>query len=270
MNDVPFDVPLGVPFDVPIEVHEHRRFPQVDGAAERGRTPRPGRPRRPSRRDLLIVRSVERFDQVSSLQLQRLFFANVEPEWRGRSCSRALARLVEWETIGCIERALGGGGGGSTGYIYIPKTSKAVSPNPHTLAIAEIHVRLIEEQRKGRCEVLAFEPERFAHDRIGGIDLKPDAWLRVRPTGQRRLRWFLEIDLGKEWKGRLNQKMRAYVAAYQRWPDQATLWKFPRVLFIVPDHQRVRYVEEVVQRQERPNLFKVCRFEEAIPLLLTV
>src|SRR6266536_1073115 len=123
MNDVPFAVPLGVP----IEVHEHKRFPLVDGPAARGRTPRPARPRRPSRRDLLIIRTVQRFDQVSSFQLQRLFFADGKPEWRGRRCSRALSRLVEWDALGFIERALGGGGGGSTGYIYIPKTSTATA-----------------------------------------------------------------------------------------------------------------------------------------------
>src|SRR5206468_5249209 len=123
-----------------------------------GRTPRPTRPPRPSPRDLSIIQSVQRFNQVSSNQLLRLYFADKSPDHRQRRCNKALSRLVEWDELSRIESAIGGFHGGSTGCVYLPPTGTARTPDAHALDIAEIYVRLVEQQRLGQCEVVSFDP----------------------------------------------------------------------------------------------------------------
>jgi Replication-relaxation len=262
MTDVPIGVPFDVPIGVPIAVREHKRNPLSDGTSPSGRTPRPSRPPRPSPRDQLIIQTVQRFNQVSSDQLTRLYYADHSPDWRRRRCNRATSRLLEWGELACIPSAIGGFRGGSTGCIYIPATSRARTPDAHTLDIAELYVRLVEQQRLGQYQVLAFDPEPFSYDQVGSVELKPDAMVRTK-TPRGRLRWYLEVDRGTEWRARLNQKMRLYVSAYRRWPDRT----FPRVLFIVPDEQRARFVEGVTKRQEIPQLFTVCTFDDALSML---
>jgi hypothetical protein len=174
MHDVPIRVPVDIPIDVPIAVREHKRLPGSDGLAASGQTPRPSRPRRLSSRDDSIIRSVQRFNQVSSSQLLRLYFSDHKPDHRQRRCNKALERLVELDKLGRIERAIGGFHGGSTGYIYIPVGGTARTPDPHTLDITELSVRLEERRHAGRIAELTFIPEPYSHEQIGEVVLKPD------------------------------------------------------------------------------------------------
>jgi Replication-relaxation len=267
MNDVPIEVPIGVPIEipigVPIAVREHKRFPTSDGPSPSGRTRRPPRPPRPTPRDLILIHDVQRLGQVSAGQLTRLHFADHSPQWRGRRCNKALARLLGWGKLSRIESGIGGFRGGSTGCIYLPPCSTARIPDPHTLDIAELYVRLMEQQRAGAVERVRFTPEPYSYDQIGNVELKPDATADLTtPSG--RYRWWLEVDRGTEWGPRLHKKMRLYVDAFRHWPLDKT---FPTVLFVVPDAERARVVRGVAKHQDKPQLFVVCQFEDAIPLL---
>ena len=55
-----------------------------------------------------------------------------------------MTRLHNWGQLSRIPRPVGGWSGGSEGYTYIPAGSRARVPNPHTLDITELFVKLTE------------------------------------------------------------------------------------------------------------------------------
>lgn len=218
-----------------------------------------------SQRDRLVVSDVHLFRQLSSQQIRRLYFSDGSEASQGVRCSRTMRRLVKWGIVSRIDRAIGGSNGGSSGYFFTPPTSRARQPNPHAYDIAELYVRL-KEQLTGVSELLAFDPEPYSHFQVGNLEIKPDAYVRIR-TADGVYRYNIEVDLASEWRTQLGQKMRRYVNAFKNWPlDPATgkLPPFPLVLFIVPDEARLRLVESVVKRQEYPNLFEVVLMDEAV------
>jgi hypothetical protein len=204
-------------------------------------------------RDVEIVTTVQRFRQITSGQILRLFFADNSPASRKARMTRTMARLHRWGHVSRIPRAVGGWSGGSDGYTYIPPTSRARISDPHTLDITELNVQLREAERAGECTLLAYDPEVFAHTTVGHLELKPDAYVRVR-TPQGTFRYFVEVDRGTEWRHELAGKLRRYKQAFKQW-DEPT---FPLVLWSVPDEQRGRLLESVVKRSGEPDLFRVA------------
>ncbi len=252
-------------------------FHQVsDPAARLAATPVFLTSSRLSPRDSAIVQTVQRYRLVSARQVERLFFADGSERSRGIRKRRTMARLVKWGEVKRLERPVGGWSGGSEGFIYQPTGSKLRIADPHTLDIAELFVRLVEAERKtSRGEVpgevlhphnsiklLAFDPEPFCHVQLGQLELKPDAFVRLKtPDGTSR--FFVEVDRGTEWRTQLGQKMRRYFQAYINWPEDT----FPKCVWLVPDEQRKRLMESVVRRQEVPALFDVQLFEDAMKAL---
>lgn len=165
--------------------------------------------------------------------------------------------------------------GGSADYIYIPAGSRSRIADPHTLDITEIYTRLIENSGgtnqagalSSNYTLLAFDPEPYSHVQMGNLELKPDAYLEIQ-TDYGPLpgvyQWFLELDLGTEWRTQLTQKMKRYTQAYNHWPENT----FPRILWVVPDLTRLRLIEGVIKRQETPALFEVCLFDKAVDILI--
>lgn len=147
---------------------------------------------------------------------------------------------------------------GSEGYIYLPAGSRTRTPDPHTLDITELYVRLVESEG----ELLAFDPEPYCHVQVGHIEVKPDGYIRLR-TSEGTFRYFIEVDRGTEWRPQLHAKMRRYVQAYNHWSEPS----FPLCLFVVPDEMRRRLVETVVKRQETPGLFEVIEMDQAVKRL---
>lgn len=205
-----------------------------------------------SERDQAIVTTVTRYRQVTSGQILRLFFADNSPASRKARMTRTMARLHRWGHVARIPRPVGGWSGGSDGFTYVPTTSRARTVDAHTLDIAELYVQLREAERAGDCQLLAYDPEVFAHTTVGHLELKPDAYLRLK-TDQGTTRYWVEVDRGTEWRHQLAGKLRRYTQAYRQWSEPT----FPLVMWVVPDEQRGRLLESVIKRCEEPGLFKV-------------
>lgn len=216
-------------------------------------------PRATSVRDRAIVETVARFHQVTAAQLRRLYFADGSDASRAVRQRRVLARLVRDGHLARLPRPIGGGDAGSGGYVYIPIESRARVANPHTLEIIELYVRLVEAERTGVLRVLDVAPEPYCHVYLDGVVLKPDCYLRLQTSGA-TFRFFVEIDLGTEWRPQLRAKMRTYTRAFERWTEPT----FPKALFVAPDDLRRTFLAGVVARQPNPDLFAVATFDTVI------
>lgn len=208
-----------------------------------------------SDRDKAVLRDVTRFRQMTGNMLERLYFSDGSPLTSNTKQCRAMTRLYKWGLVNRIGRALGGWSGGSEGYVYVPTTSKARAADAHTLDIAELYVTL--KTQPGPTTLQTFEPEAWAQTRVGHIELKPDAYVEM-VSGEYVDPYFIEVDRGTEFASQLSRKMRHYTSAYNKWDVERDGESFPVVLWIVPDEARKRFMENVVRKQEVPDLFQVA------------
>jgi hypothetical protein len=139
--------------------------------------------------------------------------------------------------------------------------------------VAEQYVTLIEAERAGRVELVAFESEpdcwRPLTSAYGRADtLKPDAFVRLG-VGEFEERSFIEVDCGTEGRGALLAKCRRYTAYYQTGIEQAKHGVFPRVVWITTNQARVRLLVEVCASlaPEHWQLFSVSTADKATGLL---
>ncbi|MDQ0923297.1 hypothetical protein QF038_001805 [Pseudarthrobacter sp. W1I19] len=142
---------------------------------------------------------------------------------------------------------------GSAEYVYQLASTKARTPEPHTLDIAETFVRLLEAGARD----MTFRTEPWCHTRVGHVLLKPDFYLEVGGAC-----YFGEADRGVEWEAQLTAKMRRYIQAIDSgaWPDDRA---FPLVLWLVPDEARRKYIEDIIHKLNEKELFRVVLFSEA-------
>jgi len=248
-----------------------------------------------SLRDRQIVETVARLTLVSGGQLIYLFFYNISnTSTRARRARRILGRLVEQRVLDRLERRRGGVGGGSSTWVYalgpagrrmlaywagegLPRSRGAYEPSTswtaHTLAVSDLYVRLLEAERAGRVELLAFDAEpacwrRFA--RLGGAAgvLKPDAYIRLG-VGEFEDSFFAEVDLGSERRGQLTRQHHAYREYFRSGVEQTKTGVFPAVLWIVPDAQRLALFDDIQRRlpEQARRLFTVASAERALVAL---
>ena len=214
-----------------------------------------------SPRDRAIIQAVHTFRQVSSRQIEQLFFADGSEGSRGGRARRTLRRLVACQALGRIqERSIGGWANGSQGYVYVPPRSVATIRDPHSLAIAELYVRLRTAEQQGRCQLMEFEPEA----KVEGYAFIPDADVQLK-VGERIRHVFVEVDQGTESKARIAAKLAVYEAAYHSWAKPV----FPRVIFTVADDTQVVRLGGVVAESAVSELFRVSLFDDVVELLLT-
>lgn len=216
-----------------------------------------------SARDQVIVETVERFRQITAGQLRRLHFADGSEASRAIRQRRVLARLVRDGMVSRLPRPIGGGDGGSGGYVYQPVGSRARIANPHTIDIAELHTRLREAERGGCLRLLDAAPEPYCHAHLDGLVLKPDYYVRLQSAAG-TFRYFIEIDRGTEWRPQLRAKLRAYGRAFGSWTEPT----FPKVVFLVPDELRRAFIAAITRRESRPELFDVTTFAAAVSDLI--
>src|SRR5512142_702059 len=160
-----------------------------------------------SPRDLTVLRCVAELRFVSGAQLTRLCFAEAGKDRlaEARTARRTLLRLTRLDVLARLPRPIGGIRAGSAGFVYYLAPSgqrlaseqgwqperrprRSLSPGRlflrHSLAVAELHVRLTEADRAGRFELLTLDNEpacwRQWHDRAGQqLRLKPDSYVRL-------------------------------------------------------------------------------------------
>ncbi|WP_285250218.1 replication-relaxation family protein [Pseudarthrobacter sp. fls2-241-R2A-168] len=212
-----------------------------------------------------VLQTVRHFRQLTTSQLRRIHYRSGTPDGqRVRSC-RHLKRLTE---LGYLKR-MWGAYNGSAEYVYQLASTKARTPEPHTLDIAELYVQLsLSDQSENLGEPgsharqpLTFLTEPWCHTRVGHVQLKPDAAIEIGAVS-----YWVEVDRGAEWESQLTAKMRRYVQAIDSgaWPaDRA----FPLVLWLVPDEARKRYLEDIIHKLGESELFAVVLFDDAARLL---
>jgi hypothetical protein len=137
---------------------------------------------------------------------------------------------------------------------------------PHCLRTGDRVVDLYELHRAGiiRLNHLEFEPDN--HLEIAGAWLTPDLTAELTLPAYGDLPIWHEIDLGTEGPTRLRMKMAAYTKALRNYSaaDQEILPRFPYVLWVCPDQDRVAKIQKIVN--ERPvererNIFRVTTFD---------
>jgi len=217
-------------------------------------------------------------------QLERLVFASDS----GRDRRRVLQAMTDAGLLTRLERTIGGQRAGSSGFVYalsvagrrilaqgtgVPVRQGSAPGSPfvaHTLAVAELAVRLYEAERRGLIEVLDFEGEPHCwrrHTGPGGGQAicKPDAYVRLG-IGEFADSYWLEIDNGTEAPSTLAKKMTEYRRYFASGVEQSWRGVFPRVLWTVPDERRYQTVVDVCSRQpaESWQLHQVVIYDDAI------
>lgn len=224
-----------------------------------------------SPRDQAVIQTVHLLGQVSAGQLLRLHFADGSPATRGTRMRRTMTRLSEHGLVDQLPtRWIGGHGGGSGGYLYQAQGSRSRTYREHRLAIAELYVRIVEAERAGQFRLVEFACEPGSYRRIGTLELKPDAALRLS-RGEARRHVFIELDRATETAAQITSKLTTYAAAERSWPTGSA---FPLVLFVVShelasgEQRQIERIVGAISRHPAAELFAVCPFDGAIDHLV--
>lgn len=248
-----------------------------------------------SEREIDVIRRVAALRFVSGQQLTRLCFAGIADEpGRARSSRRVLLRLTGLGLLNRLERRVGGVRAGSAGFVYYlgpygqrlatargwqPERRVRRSLHPgtmflrHSLAVSELHTRLIEADRMGRFELLELSAEPScwrSFDVLGGQrqTLKPDSYVRLG-LGAYEDSYFIEVDRGTEGSRALERQLTSYAAYHRSGTEQAERGVFPLVLWLAPNERRRAVIANCIQRLpgESWQLFQAVHFDQAIERL---
>jgi hypothetical protein len=241
-----------------------------------------------------IVEAVGRFRLLRADQIRNLSFAEIKTEaGRARICRRTLQKLTSEGLLRQLEqRTVGGRQGGSSGHIYALaaagrrllalRNGEGIASNRglhepgllfvrHTLAIADLYLILIDADRSGAIELLAFdvEPVRTYTSPLGGqIRVKPDALVRLG-AGDYEYAAFCELDCATEGRGALQRKINAYVHLYRSGREQNEHGLFPRIVWITPTQRRASYIQALTATlpPETRRLFTSTTIDDVLPHL---
>jgi hypothetical protein len=234
-----------------------------------------------SRRQCAVLADLDRVRLLSGRQIERLHFAGLAtPNARGSARRRTLGGLVANGLVTILPRRIGGERAGSAGLVYTLDArghrllAEAESPGhrvrrpwpigwpfvQHSLAVAELYVRLRELETGGSIRLLHFAAEPGSWYRSPHGVLKPDAWT-VFETGQWEEHWWLEVDRATESLPTLERKLAHYVTFAANGPP-GPLGVTPRVLLTVPDATRLATAQQVIDNLPAPadQLIRLCEF----------
>lgn len=236
-----------------------------------------------SDRDLAILRSLQAHRMLTTRLIQRLHFGHGHATGSAatRATSRVMSRLEERGLVSKIRQRVGGVRQGSAGLAFHlgPRgeallrsidggtRKRYVEPSlafiTHTLAVAELAVRLNEAATAGRFELTRLETEpncwRSFLGRGGTPEwLKPDLYA-VTANGDFEDDWFIEADLASEHLPAILRKAHVYQRYANTGAHQAEHEVFPAVIWVVPDAFRREAIqtELVKERSLVPELFRV-------------
>lgn len=219
-----------------------------------------------SARDQEILASLDQFRLLTSLHLQRLYFASHASDLAAaRACNRAMERLRKLGVVDSLDRRIGGVRRGSASYIwqlaaagerYLRATEghahrrRFMEPGGtfvnHTLAVNDVAVGLVVATRGSELQLaeLVTEPANWrSYLGTGGETqwLKPDLHVVLHgqdADGDYEEHFFLEIDLGTEHLPRIQTKCRTYTSYAATGAYQAQHGVFPHVVWLSPDSAR--------------------------------
>lgn len=238
----------------------------------------------PRDRDLLQSLFTHKF--LTTSQMYDLHFWNHHSYASGiRACTRVLERLRGHRLVHRLERPTGGIGGGSSSFVWtldaagdrFTRRANESAPNSrsrtfvpttmflmHTLAIADVHIQLVEGERSGRFDIIEtqFEPHnwrrfltRSGADRV----LKPDLYVALA-TSEFDDFYFIEVDRGTESIPTLIRKCVVYEAHRRSGDEQARLDLYPLVVWLVPTAARRDLLRRSIEAQKTldSRLFTIC------------
>lgn len=249
-----------------------------------------------SARDYEVLSDVDKFRLLTTKQLQRLHFDPVHPSApaSARACNRALSRLREAGVLKTLQRRIGGVRAGSAGFVWYigpagERLLQILEPSApsgrrnyrepsrhfveHTLAIAEVAVRIVEAERNGELELLELETEpaswQQALSRFGTVQtLKPDLRL-VTAKGEFENHWFIEVDMASEHMPVILRQCAAYQAFRATGRYQAAHGLFPAVLWVCPTASRAEAIRAAVGATAglSPALFAACASPDCLAVV---
>ncbi|MBU2601874.1 MAG: replication-relaxation family protein [Actinobacteria bacterium] len=216
-------------------------------------------------RDLQILVSLATHRFLTTRQICRLHFGDKPTETAAlRSANRALYKLRSLRLLVALERRIGGVRAGSGSYVWslghigarllqrandvdgLPRRQRQREPSTtfleHTLAVAEVSLRLREIANRGEVTLLGVQHEPacwrpYSGPGGGTVRLKPDL-AAVTATEKFEDHWFFEVDLATEPPSRVVRACQNYQAYRQSGVEQRRLGLFPAVVWIVPTGRR--------------------------------
>jgi hypothetical protein len=233
-----------------------------------------------SKRELGIVSTLGQHRYLSTRQIEAFHFSDHATQLTGaRICRRVLARLTDERVLERLERrAIGGVYAGSASYLYtlgpigwrlLGEGSRSRSREPseifldHTLAVADLHIALVEAERRGEIELIQVEIEYACWRRYLGTGgslerLRPDLYV-VTASGDFEHCWFVEVDLASESLTTVVRKCRQYTAYRQTGVEQRKTGTYPIVIWSVPTSKRRERIARAIGGAKRlpQELFRV-------------
>lgn len=242
-----------------------------------------------SDRDVAVLESLSTYRLLTTTQVRRLHFTDGHATIGAASGAtmRVLSRLESHGLLARLTRRIGGVRAGSSGIVWqlgstgerllrtmhgLPKRRRYVEPSPvftaHTLAVAELAIRLRELASRGAIELLAVETEPSCWRSFLGPHatrewLKPDLSV-VTGIGDFEDHWFVEADLATEHPPVIVRKAHVYQRYAATGAHQARHGLFPAVAWVVPDSARQRAVQAALAADPglQPALFRVATTDE--------
>lgn len=245
-----------------------------------------------SQRQRNILTAFAELRYLSTAQVTRLVFGGFEVTEASaqRMARRELAQMAEARILVKLDHRAGYDRASNRSHVYgvgtmgrraievfrgrgVPRGWTYQEPGgpfvEHTLAVAELYVRLKEAERQGVFTVESFDGEPTAwrsYIGAGGTTshLKPDAFT-LTAQGEFQDSWFIEMDLATERRGAIERKLRAYLSYFRSGVEQTRTGVFPQVIWLVPDLARRQFMEDIIGRIGGPKeLFTVAVSSEEI------
>lgn len=244
-------------------------------------------------RDLDVLRSLETYRLLTTGQIQRLHFTeHVSSSSAARTAVRVLGRIEGHGLIVRLRRRIGGLDKGSAANVWQlaalgerllraldgdPNRRRFIEPSEpfteHTVAVAELAVRIIEESRRGRFEALALETEPECwRSWVGAAGaeqwVKPDLFV-VTASADYEAHAFVEIDRDTEHMPAIIRKCLTYQRYWSTGIEQARADLFPAVVWVVPSELRAERIRTAIRDEASltSELFHVVTSDEALSVL---
>jgi hypothetical protein len=249
-------------------------------------------------RDIRILEDLDQFRLLTTRQIQRLHLpvrplgAHATISAATRGTTRILTRLESLGIVARLERRIGGVKHGSASTIWHLGSAgerflrhrrgdatrrRYQEPGlmfvTHTLAVADVAVRLREHARAGHFDLLQLQSEPacwrpFTAATGEPVTLKPDLFAVTADTST-ETHSFVEVDLGTEHMPAITRKCRVYQRYERTGIEQTEHGLFPAIVWIVPTQKRARDIRDAITKERAldPELFWVVATEQALPQL---
>ncbi|HVA08408.1 MAG TPA: replication-relaxation family protein [Acidimicrobiales bacterium] len=237
-----------------------------------------------SERDVAVLEALRAHRLLTTALVRRLHFAYGHATIGAASGAtmRVLVRLESHGLVARLTRRIGGVRAGSSGIVWQlgakgerllrsmhgeKQRHRYVEPSAaftaHTLAVAELAVRLHEFADQGLIELTTLETEpgcwRSFVSPHGTLEwLKPDLYA-VTASGDYEDHWFLEADRATEHPAVVIRKAKAYQRYAATGAHQARHGLFPAVAWVVPDTARREALQAALSGEPalQPDLFRI-------------